>query len=201
MSTEVPFAAMAFPILRDGARGAASADARARGHSAGYLAGRDAAAALARQSEARREADHAARLGEERERLALAVEALTAAARAFRERTIPVLGDAHGMIAAAAVDIAEAVIGRELSHGPDSARSALDRALAGVDHDLVRVVRLNPADLGVLGAQTIANTGVEFVADPALARGDAVTEFADGHLDARIGTALARVRSELLGPS
>jgi flagellar assembly protein FliH len=39
--------------------------------------------------------------------------------------------------------------------------------------------------------------GVELVADPQLARGDAVAELADGYLDARLSTALARVRRVL----
>jgi flagellar assembly protein FliH len=65
----------------------------------------------------------------------------------------------------------------------------------------VAAVRLHPADIAVLKAAGLPQgTGVELVPDPSLARGDAMAEYPQGWLDARLGTALARARSALLGP-
>jgi len=61
----------------------------------------------------------------------------------------------------------------------------------------VQVVRLNPSDLAALDPSTIEAAGVALAADPSLARGDAVTEFSNGFLDARISTALARARAAI----
>jgi flagellar assembly protein FliH len=147
--------------------------------------------------DARRAAEHADSLA-----------VLTAAARAAADRSAPVLASAESTLHAAAVQLAAAVLGRELADGPASARAALDRVLrAGLE---VHTVRLSPRDHEVLrvamapGAAVLADlpalTGVELVADPALAPGDAVGEYPDGYLDARIVDALDRARAALAVP-
>ena len=108
------------------------------------------------------------------------------------------LSEAQDAIAATAIELAEAIIGRELSDEQTAAASALHRALTDVDPAIVHLVRLNPDDLAALDEQTIAATGVTFAADASLGRGDAITEFADGYLDARISSALERARSAIL---
>lgn len=65
----------------------------------------------------------------------------------------------------------------------------------------VAAVRLHPADVAVLKAVGMSEAaGVDLVPDASLARGDAMAQYPDGWLDARIGTALARARAVLLGP-
>ena len=61
--------------------------------------------------------------------------------------------------------------------------------------DAVEAVRLVRAAGGVPDV-----AGLELVADPSLAPGDAVGRHPDGYLDARVATALARARAALLRP-
>ena len=58
---------------------------------------------------------------------------------------------------------------------------------------------MNPVDVFQLDNASRTATMVEIVPDATIARGDAVADFSDGYLDARIQTALARARSALLG--
>ena len=63
-------------------------------------------------------------------------------------------------------------------------------------------VRLHPADcaaIEALGPNSALPERVDLVPDPRLERGDAVTEYDDGALDARISTALDRARRALSG--
>lgn len=201
MSIDVAFTRMTFPSLRDGAGDRVESEARTRGHSAGYIQGLRAATIEADRRQLVREAEHAEAARVAMQRLESTIATLAAATRALEQRTVPVISDAQDVLASAALDIAEAVVGHELADHSGSARSALVRALTEVDTTLVQVVRLNPTDLAGLDDTVRAAAGVTFVADPTLSRGDAVTEFADGYLDARIATAVDRVRSALLGES
>jgi flagellar assembly protein FliH len=177
---------------------AGESEGYARGHAAGYAAGLRRAAAEAAEREEERRAEHAAALAAARSRAEAAVSVLAAAARALDSRTAPVLAEAEAQLTAAALTVAEAVIGRELGDAPGSARAALARALSAPDAAAVLAVRLHPADLALLGqAAAPAPAGVVFEPDPSLARGDAVAVYPDGELDARIGTALARAAAAL----
>jgi len=203
MSFNAGFSTLSFPALRDVNRDAdleqGDERSRARGHSAGYAAGIRAAAAEMDATAARLGAEHAAAVRHGQAQIDRAVALLGAAAAALDERTIPVLRDAENTLVTTALDLAEAIIGHELDDAETSARSALGRAL---DHSTAvppHSVRMNPEDLAMLDATALARTGVDFAADPSLARGDAITEFPDGYLDARIGTALARAKAVLLG--
>ncbi|MEV7972388.1 FliH/SctL family protein [Cellulomonas sp. NPDC089187] len=180
-------------------------DSRAAGYAAGYASGYAAGA---------REAAHAAELESERVRTELAAAearrvadhqaalvTLAAAARAADERALPVLAESEQTLVGAALELAAAVLGRELSDAETSARAALGRVLAAMPGPGLHTVRLHPADLETLrrldATGDPALTGVTLDADPTLSPGDAVGEFADGVLDARIGAALERARAEL----
>ncbi|WP_254631389.1 FliH/SctL family protein, partial [Cellulomonas sp. GbtcB1] len=140
-----------------------------------------------------------------------ALAVLARSARAAADRSAPVLASAEHALHAAALDLAAAVLGAELSDAPTSAAAALARVRALDPAREVHTVRLHPRDLAVVraalageapaGGDVLAGlpdlTGVELVADPALAPGDAVGEFPDGHLDARLGAALDRARAAL----
>lgn len=199
MSTDAKFSPVAFPVLKNADQERLEAQSQARGYSAGYAAGLRAAAEEARQQQERLEAEHTAALRHGRARVDRAVAALEAAAEALDRRTLPVLADAEQTLAAAAVELAEAILGYELGNGANSAQAALARALSRTEATGVHTVRLNPADLSVLDEETRSRSGVQLVPDPALAPGDAIGEFPDGYLDARLGTALARAKESLLG--
>lgn len=198
MSIDASFSRVTFPTLKTSAQDAVEVSSRAAGHAAGYAAGLRAAAEEMAAQAALQEEALAEAIAEGRARIDAAVATLNAAAEALNQRTIPLLAEAQDALAATAIDLAEAVIGRELSDSDTSATSAMHRALAGVDPALVHLVRLHPDDLAALDADTISAAGVSFTADASLSRGDAVTEFADGYLDARITAALERARAAIL---
>ena len=200
------FSAVTFPSLRE-ERDAGDDAARARGHAAGYTAGLRAAAADVDARIVRLDAEQAAAVRHGQAQVDEAVALLAAASAALHERTVPVVQDAEDTLVATALELAEAIIGHSLGDAAASARAALGRALlpagpgatgelgAGRPH----CVRMNPDDLALIDLVTRADAGVDFTADSGLARGDAIAEFPDGFLDARIGTALARAKAALTG--
>lgn len=192
MSTDT-FSAARLTVVTDDRVRDAQETARVSGYAAGFAAGSRAAAESTRllHERLRSEADAAAAARDAEH--AAAMETLQRAAQAARARVVPVLDDARGLLHALAFDLARAVVGHELADSETSARSALHRALA-VPHDVrTQTVRLNPSDIAALrsaGADEVA--GVELVADPSLARGDAVSTFEGGFFDARIRSAFDR---------
>lgn len=192
------YSRMSFPSLRDGSHEQGIAQAQARGHAAGYAAGLHAASAEIELLKSELHAKHAAAIIDEQARVSRSVAILQASAQALDERSLPLLAEVQDALAAAALDLAEAAIGYELCSTSNSARSALSRATALIDPKVAHTVRMNPDDLAALDDATRISA-VEFVADPSLPRGDAITEFPDGYLDARIHTALARAKDALLG--
>ncbi|GEA90144.1 FliH/SctL family protein [Cellulomonas cellasea] len=177
---------------------------RERARSAGYAAGFAAGASEAARA-AQVEAEHVAarRASEDARRAAehaAALDALGRAAQVAAARTAPVLAHAEARLHAAALELAAAVLGTELTDGERSARAALARVLGHPLVPGVHTVRLHPRDVAALQAAggVPAAAGVEVVADPALAPGDAVGEHPDGYLDGRIDAALDRARAVLL---
>lgn len=194
---EDTFTPTAFPVVRTARLGEVEERARTRGHAAGYAEGMRRAAAEAEALREQHQVEHDALLRDLTARTDRLLAALTAAVGALDARTAPVIETAQDTLAAAALDLAETILGHELRDGASAAGSALARALAGADVTQVVTVRLHPHDLALLSEDQRAAAGVRLVADPALGRGDAVTEFDDGHLDARISAALARARAAL----
>jgi flagellar assembly protein FliH len=199
-----------FPAVEQPGRSESQDRGYVRGHAAGYAAGLRAAAAEQARLTARLHGEHEAAMASGREAADHAVGLLAAAAAAFQQRFSLVLQDAETVLAASALDLAEALLGYELDDGERTARAALHRALSGAAAaagDRVRggapevaAVRMNPADIAVFAASGItAGTGVELVPDSSLKRGDAMAQYPDGWLDARLGTALARARAALMG--
>lgn len=204
MSTESAhrvFSRMDYPSLGGGGEDIqrAAEQAKAQGHAAGYAAGLHAAATDTERLRAEMQAEFDAEAATQRARMDYALQLLSAAERSIRQLTLPVIEQVQDALAAAALDLAEAVLGRELADGESSARAALTRALAGVQARDVHAVRMHPADLDILGDEALNRAGVVFTPDPGLQRGDAVTDFADGFLDATLATALARAKTALRG--
>jgi flagellar assembly protein FliH len=192
------FLAMSVPRLQDTDTARIEQQARARGHAAGYTAGLRAAQSDVDRRVAELREQHERALRAEQDKTAAAVAVIAAAARALENRTVPVLAESTATLVATAVELAEAILGYELQDEERSARAALARALDGAEPHEIHVVRLNPDDLALLGEGTRALAGVDLVADASLSRGDAVTEFPDGYLDARLSTALARAKAALI---
>ncbi|CAM3318248.1 FliH/SctL family protein [Occultella aeris] len=188
------FAPAVFPSTGPGPDPLGQERAHRLGHAAGYAAGLRAARATLAERLADLEADHERRDAVRSASIATAVAALSAAAARLDARETTTLLEAQDQLAAAAVDLAEAVLGMELAYGDTSARAALARALAGVRHEPQRTVRMNPDDVAALAGTVVP---AELVGDPALARGDAMVDLDDGFLDAGIGAALGRARAAL----
>lgn len=197
-STEKTFSRMAFPQLQKQDT-VAENEGYVRGHSVGYAAGLRAAEAEYRKKTEQLEAAFSARSEELRVETDHTLAVLNSAVRALHARNAPVMSAAEDILAAAAVELAEAILGYELADGRKSARSALARALAGATPAEVVTVRMNPADLAVLDETDIRKAEVRLTADAALAPGDAIAVLPDGLLDARIGAALARAKQALTG--
>ncbi|HEU4667339.1 MAG TPA: hypothetical protein VFS79_06725 [Arthrobacter sp.] len=214
MCTDTSPAKVVFPRVQSG-QSEAQDRGYVQGHAAGYAAGLRAGAAEQARLARQHQAEHDAAVASAREATNRAVALLTAAAAAFRERFTLVLQDAEAVLAASALELAEAVLAYELDDGARSARAAVHRALSasasgagdGIGEQArsgapeVAAVRLHPADVAVLEAVGLPeDAGVDLVPDASLARGDAMAHYPDGWLDARLGTALARARAALLGP-
>ncbi|MGB5759760.1 MAG: FliH/SctL family protein [Acidimicrobiales bacterium] len=97
-----------------------------------------------------------------------------------------------------ALQIAEAVLGREIACTDDPGAEAIARCLemAPATGDLF--ARLNPQDAAELGRiDGLADRGLMITADPSLRRGDAVVTINDATIDARLSESLRRVAEAL----
>ncbi|MCU1401718.1 MAG: hypothetical protein JWM70_42 [Microbacteriaceae bacterium] len=198
MSIDVTFSPANFPALRDAEQLRAETDAQNRGQSIGYAIGLRTAALELTAQRAAFDAEHRAMMQEGQERIDEAVALLAVAARALNDRAIPLQEQAQDTLVSSALELAEAVLEYELSDGHNSARTALARVLGHVDPATVVTVRMNPSDLVMLDRASLDGANVELTPDPHLQRGDAIADFAEGYLDARIGSALDRARAALL---
>jgi flagellar assembly protein FliH len=177
--------------------------ARSVGYAEGWAQGRREAVAAER--------DQLQRAEQSRHRLELALadearqarEGLWSAVQQLRATPVPVLEDAADVVLEAAIRLAEAVLGAELSVLDDAATLALRRALAPLPDDVRVVVRMNPRDVEILRAaeesgaaegvtQRREDHDVELVADSGLRRGEAVADQGAARVDARIDAALRR---------
>lgn len=170
-----------------------------RGHTLGYAAGLQHAREEAALRSAGMEAEHGALVAGLTADTHAEIAALAAASTALDASVKPVLAEAEQTLFACALTLAEAVLGKELDNGSASAQAILARVLASQDDAGAPLVRLNPQDLDALGAESLAVSGLKTVADPAMPPGEAVAEYPEGFLDARISTALDRARQALLG--
>jgi flagellar assembly protein FliH len=163
------------------------------GYRAGYREGLEAGRAAA-ASEARAAAV----------RLDQAMAALSAAASGLAQRRALELAGLEDTIATVAVDLAAAVIGRELQVAASPGADALARAMALVPAGSPVVARLHPADAElVLSSSASGNTvvppAVTIVPDPRVEPGGCLLDVGDAQIDAQLGSALDRARAALLG--
>ena len=183
-------------------RADASASARAAGFAAGWAAGaREAATAAEAERTRVREADEARERQRDAE-VSRAVADLARVAQAWRMSAVPVLDEAHDLVLDAALELAQAILGRELRPGPGSASALVERARAlpaGLEPTAITVsvpdlpyVRRALAD-----GEASLPEGISVVADAALAPGDLMVAHRSGVLDSRIALAVERARASL----
>lgn len=201
MSPDVrPAAFVPAPISR--VQGEASPAAHAEGYAAGWAAGARAAAEEGAAQRDRERAEHDQREAQADQQLRRTLAALTAAIEHWQSLSAPVLADAESTLHRAALELAEAVLTREVRPGPDSATALLAKALS-LPHDTQpTVLRLSDQDLPhverlIASGGAVLPAGLSVVADPHLGPGDSITEHSTGMLDARIGQALERARAAL----
>jgi flagellar assembly protein FliH len=195
----------------------AEADER-RGYDDGYRAGMAEGLAAGRAATAAESLAATSRLGD-------LSRSLAAAADDLRRRQALELTGLEDALARAAVDLASAIIGRELQVSVSPGADALARALALIPAGSVAVARLHPADAAILnepaaeavpaGPATATGAAVSvhpaavlplgtpaavtIIADPAVEPGGCILEVGDSRIDAQLGPALDRVRTALLG--
>jgi flagellar assembly protein FliH len=175
-------------------------EARAAGYAAGWAEGRRAAAVAAAAELDRLQADVA--MSANRSRVS-AEAAVVAALESWNRRTAPVLDDVADLVVDTALDLAEAIIGRELSAvtSRDLGRMALRRALAPLAPGSPVTLRMCPSDLAAIGGPTDTAEGhaVRIVPDERLSPGEAIAEQDGATVDARIQAALDRARTVAKG--
>jgi flagellar assembly protein FliH len=168
-----------------------------RGYDDGYRAGMAEGLATGRAAMA---AESAAAVAG----LEAAARALVDAAADLRRRQALELTGLEDALARAAVDLASAIVGRELQVSASPGADALARALALTPAGCTAVARLHPADAEALQetADDIADVTpgtLTLIADPAIERGGCILEVGDSRIDAQLGPAIDRVRAALLG--
>jgi flagellar assembly protein FliH len=181
------------------ARRAAEEQGRANGHAAGYAAGLAAAATEAAAAEQVRAAELAAAEAGREQRLSAALDVLEQAADACRRHEAVAVAEVEDVVTALALDVAGAVLARELAVATDPGRDALARALTLAPEDGRLTARLHPDDVAALADVTDLAAGrpLTVVADPAVERGGCVVEGSGATVDAQTGPALARVAAAL----
>lgn len=172
----------------------AEAEARgyADGHGAGYQDGYDAGRRAALDEAERAAAGNVTAIES-------ALAALGAAAIDLSACRGADLADAEDSLVAGAFELATAVLGRELQLADAPGRDALARALRLADSREPVLARLHPDDVATLGDHTELAPGrdVTVVADETVERGGCLVELGDGRIDARLSTALERVKAVL----
>jgi flagellar assembly protein FliH len=180
------------------ARSAARTAGYAEGWAQGQRAARVAAQAARDQIAAEREAEDAAREALVRR----AVGAVSRAADDLASRSVPAVEAIEDLVLRTAVELAEALLGHELTAGAARETHALRRAMAGAPAAGVVTVRLHPDDCHAL-TEALPTTGefdgrpVALIADPGLRPGDAVAESGSTTVDATLAGAVSRVRQVL----
>jgi len=162
------------------------------GFQQGYDTGIEAGYADAMRETRRRNEDLTVRLGNVVQRLGEAAEALFA-----REGTART--EIEDQVVATAFQIAQVLVGHELTHSASPGRDAIARALAFAPDSGHVVARVHPDDLTTLEdpESLVPGRQLTVVADPSLTRGDCVVDVASCRIDARISEAVQRVREVL----
>lgn len=171
--------------------------ARAQGYAQGWAEGRRVAIEKAQaDADAVRRAA-ADELEQMRAEHRAAMAALETATTQMSTRLAEALDRFAGHTTEVALELAEAVVGREVATATDPGADALRRVIALADPQVTTTVRLNPADVAVLDSAVTEGHNITVVPDPTVGRGDAIAETDHTLVDATIAAALERVREVL----
>lgn len=174
---------------------ASRANARTAVVSPDWTAGYEAGLAAERAASADELDAVRAELGAARMRVDHLALVLADAAEDLRSRQAIAVEDLGTSLVDAALEIATAVLGQEISSGR-AAPVVLERALALLPASGPAEIRLHPEDIAVM--KPLDRPSIELVPDDTVERGGCVIDFADGSIDAQLGPALDRVRQILL---
>ena len=176
---------------------------RKQATSHGHLEGFARGMAQAQSALAQAKADQAALAAEEQavwiRQVSAAVQALVSAAAQLDQRSAPALDELVEVITASSLELATAVLQRELACATDPGLDAIGRALRLCPADAPVRVRLNPADLDRLDRTQLGKLArtVTVSADPDVEPGGAMAQSGARRVDAQLGVAMARVRKVL----
>ncbi|WP_432572509.1 FliH/SctL family protein, partial [Kineococcus sp. SYSU DK005] len=138
-----------------------------------------------------------------------AVRSAADALRAERQPTVAALADT---VLELALDLAGAVLDREVSLMASPVHEAVRRALRPLDAQLPVTVRVHPDDLGALTGDGRSEEGlkdgdagadagrVSFLPDPTVTPGDAIARQGDTDVDAGLRASVARALEALVSP-
>jgi flagellar assembly protein FliH len=184
--------------LVEQARALARTTGYAEGWAQGQRAARVAALAAMEQVAVTQQAEAAERDAVVRR----AAGAFIAAADGLSARVAPTMAEIESVLLHAAVELAEALLGHELTAGTGRDLNALRRAVSAAPGTGTLTVRLNPEDhrtlVDVMGAEVeFEGRSICLRSDPGLRPGDAIAENGAMTVDATLTNALARVRAVL----
>ena len=178
-------------------------EARTAGYAEGWAQGqREAALALAAAQDqaAATERAYAAQRAAATQQ---ALGALLRAAAGLDERTVATVEQIEQLVSGYAAELAEAIVGRELTDPQTRGPDALRRAMALAPTTGPVTVSLHPDDHRLLteatrdGELTVDGRPVQLRPDPSLRPGDAVAESGPMTIDATIAGGVARAREAL----
>lgn len=196
-----PVLERALEATRAHVRRAATAEGYAQGHAAGMKAGQaraDKTAAATAAANAQAAAVTAAKVD-------IALGGLRAAADALEAAVLPTLAGAEEVVLRTGVELAEALLARELTLTPEAGLDAVGRALASMPGTRPVTVRLNPADLATLDLAkatelpAVGGRPLLFTPDFSVERGGAIADCDAVRIDAQLGAAMTRIREVLEG--
>src|SRR5207248_10959432 len=99
-------------------------------------------------------------------------DSVTGTDKTLEERTVPDVTELAEQVLHGAVELAEALLGRELTNSPDRGLDALRRVMAVAPESGTVTVRLHPDDLAALGAEhPYRHRDITLVPDPTLVPG------------------------------
>jgi flagellar assembly protein FliH len=180
--------------LAERTQAAAQAQGYATGWAQGFRVAREQSVAGAEAEQRHRDQERARFQAEQNQAVVALHQAVERLDTAYRDATAAITGQAVDL----ALQVAQAILDREIDRSDDPGADALRRALALLPTGSPVVVRLHPEDRARLDTAAFDGDTVRLVDDPTLARGDAVAEADDVVVDATVAAALDRVRQVLV---
>jgi flagellar assembly protein FliH len=178
-------------------------EARTAGYAEGWAQGQREAAVAAAAAADQAAAAEQAYAAERAAALQQAVGALARAAAGLDARTAATVEEIQDLVAGYAVELAEAILARELTAESTRGAEAVRRAMSQAPASGAATVSLHPDDYRLLaeaapdGEFLVDGRAVRLRSDAALRPGDAVAEIGAMTVDATIAAAVARAREAL----